>query len=68
MDAGVATAALRSLPIEEREVIVLRIWGGRSFDEIAELIGKSTSTAHRRFEMALQSLRTACMPQQRNAQ
>src|SRR4051812_8935606 len=50
IDAGVAKAALCLLPIEDREVIVLRIWGGRSFDEIAELIGKSTSTAHRRFE------------------
>ncbi len=65
--ADTATAALQLLPIEDREVIVLRIWGGRSFDEIGELIGKSTSTAHRRFEAALHSLRTACMSQQRNS-
>ena len=68
LDAGVAAETLQSLPIEDREVIVLRIWGERSFEEIAELIGKSTSTAHRRFEAALQSLRNACMPQERNAQ
>ena len=53
---------LKSLPIEEREVVVLRIWGGRSFEEIAELIGKSTSTAHRRFETGLKTLREACIP------
>jgi RNA polymerase sigma factor (sigma-70 family) len=68
MDADIATAALDSLTIDEREVIVLRIWGGRSFDEIAELIGKSTSTAHRRFEMALQTLRAARLSQQGNSQ
>ena len=67
IDARTATEALQSLPIDEREVVVLRIWGGRSFEEIAEVIGKSTSTAHRRFELGLQSLRTACLPQSRNS-
>jgi RNA polymerase sigma-70 factor (ECF subfamily) len=62
MDAGLVAAALESLPIEEREVVVLRIWSGRSFDEIAALIGKSTSTAHRRFEMGLNALRKAVSP------
>lgn len=62
MDAGAAAAALESLPIDEREVVVLRIWSGRSFEEIAELIGKSTSTAHRRFEMGLNMLRQAVSP------
>lgn len=57
IDARAAVAALESLPAEEREVIVLRIWGGQSFEQIAELIGKSTSTAHRRYEMGLKSLR-----------
>jgi RNA polymerase sigma factor (sigma-70 family) len=68
MDANTAAAALDSLAIDEREVVVLRIWGGRSFEEIAELIGKSTSTAHRRFETGLQALRAACMSPQRNPQ
>jgi RNA polymerase sigma factor (sigma-70 family) len=57
VDAAAAMAALESLPIDVREVIVLRLWSGLSFDEIAELIGKSTSTAHRRYEMALAALR-----------
>jgi RNA polymerase sigma-70 factor (ECF subfamily) len=62
IDGGAAAAALESLPIEEREVVVLRIWSGRSFEEIAELIGKSTSTAHRRFETGLNLLREAVAP------
>jgi RNA polymerase sigma-70 factor (ECF subfamily) len=62
IDGGAAAVALESLPIEEREVVVLRIWSGRSFEEIAELIGKSTSTAHRRFEMGLNILRQAVSP------
>jgi RNA polymerase sigma-70 factor (ECF subfamily) len=57
IDSRTAAEALETLPAEQREVIVLRIWGGRSFEEIAELIGKSTSTAHRRYEQGLESLR-----------
>lgn len=68
MDANTAAAALESLTIDEREVVVLRIWGGRTFDEIAEIIGKSRSVAHRRFEAGIQTLRTACMAQQRKPQ
>jgi DNA-directed RNA polymerase specialized sigma24 family protein len=62
IDAGTATAALELLPIEEREVVVLRIWSGRSFEEIAELIGMSISTAYRRFEAGLHMLRQAVSP------
>lgn len=57
LDGAAAVAALESLPIHEREVIVLRLWSGMSFDEIGELIGKSTSTAHRWYETALIALR-----------
>jgi len=57
LDAVAAVAALESLPIGEREVIVLRLWSGLPFEEIAELIGASTSTAHRRYEYGLKLLR-----------
>jgi RNA polymerase sigma factor (sigma-70 family) len=57
LDAAAAVAALESLPIAEREVIVLRLWSALSFDEIAELVGTSTSTAHRRYEHGLKLLR-----------
>jgi RNA polymerase sigma factor (sigma-70 family) len=61
LDVETAVAAFESLPSEDREIIVLRIWGNRKFEEIAELVGKSTSTTHRRFEHSLQQLRQACM-------
>src|SRR5579872_904269 len=39
LDAEAAVAALQRLPIEQREVIVARLWGGLSFEEIAEVAG-----------------------------
>jgi len=57
IDADQAVAALESLPVEEREVIVSRLWGGLTLDEIARVVGCSVSTAHRRFEAGVQRLR-----------
>jgi RNA polymerase sigma factor (sigma-70 family) len=57
LDGASAAAALELLPIHEREVIVLRLWSEMSFEEIGELIGKSTSTAHRWYETGLNALR-----------
>jgi RNA polymerase sigma factor (sigma-70 family) len=57
LDAAAAVAALESLPISEREVIVLRLWGALSFDDIAGLVDTSISTAHRRYEHGLKLLR-----------
>jgi len=45
------------LPLEEREVIIARIWGGLTFAEIAELVNCSLPTAHRRFQAGLMQLR-----------
>jgi RNA polymerase sigma-70 factor (ECF subfamily) len=57
LDGTVATAAIESLPLEEREVIVAHVWGGLTFGQIAEITGVSSSTAHRRYQSALASLR-----------
>ncbi len=57
LDAAAATDAMRELPIEQRETIVARLWGGLSFDDIAALTETSTSTAHRRYEAGLRALR-----------
>jgi RNA polymerase sigma-70 factor (ECF subfamily) len=56
IDAAAARDALETLPIDEREVIVLRLWSGLSFEEIANLAGTSISTAHRRYEKGLRAL------------
>ena len=37
LDAEAAAGALAELPIEQREVIVARLWGGLSFEETAHL-------------------------------
>jgi RNA polymerase sigma-70 factor (ECF subfamily) len=57
LDATSATRALEQLPIEQRETIVARLWGGLSLEETARLTGTSTSTAHRRYQAGLAALR-----------
>jgi RNA polymerase sigma-70 factor (ECF subfamily) len=57
LDARAATLALQELSPAHREVIVARIWGGLSFEQIAELVGASISTAHRRYFEGLSHLR-----------
>src|SRR5262245_3511768 len=37
LDAAAATAALQGLPALEREVLVARLWGGLTFEQIAAL-------------------------------
>ncbi len=50
-------AALETIEGDLREVIVARVWGNLGFEAIAELIGSSVSTAHRRYVAGLQQLR-----------
>jgi RNA polymerase sigma factor (sigma-70 family) len=57
LDAEAAVAAVQRLPGEQREVIVARLWGGLSFEEIAEVAGCSASTAFRRFDAGIAALR-----------
>ncbi len=57
MDAALLVEVMQSLPIEQRETMVARLWGGLSWEEIARLTDTSSSTAHRRFQTALSVLR-----------
>jgi RNA polymerase sigma factor (sigma-70 family) len=57
LDAAAATEALRQLPVEQREVIVARLWGRLSLEEVSRLTGLSTSTAYRRYQQGLLALR-----------
>jgi RNA polymerase sigma-70 factor (ECF subfamily) len=57
LDAGSAVRALEQLPQEQREVIVARLWGGLSFEQIAGIAGCSPSTAFRRHEAGIEALR-----------
>jgi RNA polymerase sigma-70 factor (ECF subfamily) len=59
-DSPVERAAMRclaGLPLEQREVIVLKIWHQHTFEEIAELLGASPNTVAGRYRYGLQKLR-----------
>lgn len=49
--------ALEHLPDDQREVVVARTWGKLGFAEIAALQNTSPTTAFRRYEAGLKSLR-----------
>src|SRR5262245_33404268 len=57
LDAVAVTAALAALPDESREAIVAHLWNGLTFEQLAEALGISTTTAHRRYVAALNELR-----------
>jgi RNA polymerase sigma-70 factor (ECF subfamily) len=58
LDSDEAARALVALPLELREVIVARLWGELTFDEVARLVDCSLPTAHRRYHAGLAELRT----------
>jgi RNA polymerase sigma-70 factor (ECF subfamily) len=57
IDARAAEEALRRMPGEQREIVVLRIWSGLSFAQIAEVTRSSISTVHDRYAAALKQIR-----------
>lgn len=57
LDARAAAEALVELTLEHREVLVARLWGGLNYSEIGELVGCSSSAAHRRYAAGLAALR-----------
>ncbi len=57
LDAEAVSGALQELPVEEREVITLHLWGGLSFAQVAEVVGSSSSTAHRWYLAGVARLR-----------
>ncbi len=50
-------AALRELPTEQTEVLVMKIWGELSFPQIAQALEISPNTAASRYRYALTKLR-----------
>jgi len=49
--------ALAKLPAEQREVVVMKIWGELTFRQIAETLDVSANTAASRYRYALRTLR-----------
>lgn len=56
-DASAAIDALKHLPGEQREIIVARLWGGLSFEQMGETVGCSATTAFRRYSAGIETLR-----------
>ena len=54
--AAAVQNALEQLPIEQRETIVLRVWGGLSFPEIARTLGENENTVAARCRRGLVAL------------
>jgi RNA polymerase sigma factor (sigma-70 family) len=50
--------AVERLDGDLREVLVARVWGQLSLEEVGRLCGVSTATAHRRYQSALETLRS----------
>ena len=50
-------SALRELPEEQREIILLHIWGQMTFDEVGAALGISANTAASRYRYGLSKLR-----------
>lgn len=56
-------AAVDSLPHDQREVLVLKIWNELTFNEIAGALGISQNTAASRYRYALANLKKSLQPQ-----
>jgi RNA polymerase sigma-70 factor (ECF subfamily) len=57
LDAQTASHALADLPLDQREIIVAHLWGGLTFEQIADLTGGSAATCWRRYSAGLVALR-----------
>jgi RNA polymerase sigma-70 factor (ECF subfamily) len=57
LDAVKAVESLKSLPLEQREVIAAHFWGGLTFEQIAILTNSSATTAFRRYQTGIAQLR-----------
>jgi RNA polymerase sigma-70 factor (ECF subfamily) len=53
--------ALQSLPDDQRQVVVLHIWGDLTFAQAAEVLNISANTAASRYRYALTKLREAML-------
>ncbi|MBV9886177.1 MAG: sigma-70 family RNA polymerase sigma factor [Acidobacteria bacterium] len=53
--------ALQALPEDQRQVVVLHVWGELTFAQVAEILSISANTAASRYRYALAKLREAML-------
>ncbi len=56
IEIGEVEAMVAELPALEREIVIARIWGDLSFEQIAELVERSPSFVYRRYQHTLSEL------------
>jgi RNA polymerase sigma-70 factor (ECF subfamily) len=56
--------ALNSLPDDQREVVVLHVWGDLTFSQIGDLLNASSNTIASRYRYALGKLRDSMLPKE----
>ncbi len=57
IDARTAHEVLMTLPENQREVVLLRIWGQLSLKQIARIVGRPLTTVHSRYKAALAAIK-----------
>ena len=57
IDSEEITEMMKRLPVEQREIVIQRIWGGLSFDEIADATNTPRTTVFRRYTEAIENLK-----------
>jgi RNA polymerase sigma-70 factor, ECF subfamily len=62
-DALTLQSALSELPEEQREIVVMRIWGGLTLEEAAAVLEISPNTAASRYRYGLEKLRQRLRPE-----
>lgn len=62
LDGTVVTESLQRMPSPDREIIVMHLWGEMTFEQIAEVVGGSHASAHRKFVAGLKRLQQEFNP------
>ena len=57
IDVDQLEQSLERLTPDLREIITAKIWGGLTFDEIAQVVGSSSTTVHRKYAKGLSQLK-----------
>ncbi len=56
LDTDELQAALQHLPNLDREIVVARIWGCLTLEQVSELVDRPLSTIHRKYKQALEMM------------
>ena len=59
IDARTAEQAMSHLSVDDRQIVILRVWGDLGWSQIAELMTLGLATVHDRYTAALARLRAA---------